>query len=93
MARTFCAYLANYLGLCRVDNAREPLSMGLVNHRISAPDLFGAVSEAAAQIAWNAPPTIAAAKLAVELVLGDEEGEGTSAVEKGRVVMLCEQRL
>jgi enoyl-CoA hydratase/carnithine racemase len=55
--------------------------MGLVNRTYSAADLLGAVNDASTRIGRNAPLTIVAAKLAIDLAQGDSRDKDISAVE------------
>jgi enoyl-CoA hydratase/carnithine racemase len=62
-------------------SADEAVSMGLINRIFSATDLLAAVNDASTRIAPNAPLTILAAKLAIDLAQGDCNGKDISAVE------------
>jgi enoyl-CoA hydratase len=61
--------------------ADEALAMGLINRIFSTADLLAAVNDMSARIGQNAPLTISAAKLAIELAEGEWDGKDSSAVD------------
>jgi enoyl-CoA hydratase len=61
--------------------ADEAVAMGLINRIFSKPDLLAAVNDMSARIGQNAPLTISAAKLAIELAQGERDGKDSSAVD------------
>ncbi len=61
-------------------DAATALRMGLVNHVVEPADLDGHVAALAADIAANAPLTIAAAKRAIDAVLEEESTRDPQAI-------------
>jgi len=62
-------------------SADEAVSMGLINRTYSAADLLTAVNDASTRLGQNAPLTIVAAKLAIDVAQGDSRDKDISAVE------------
>jgi enoyl-CoA hydratase/carnithine racemase len=62
-------------------NSDEAIAMGLINRVFSPANLLAAVNDAARRIGQNAPLTISAAKLAIELAEGDWDGKDSSVVD------------
>ncbi|MGZ5876137.1 MAG: enoyl-CoA hydratase-related protein [Bradyrhizobium sp.] len=61
--------------------ADEAVAMGLINRVLSAADLPVVVNDMTRRIAQNAPLTISAAKLAIDVAQDDDSGKDISAVE------------
>jgi enoyl-CoA hydratase len=55
--------------------------MGLINWTFSTADLLAAVNDATARIGQNAPLTISAAKLAIDLAQRDGDVKDSSVVD------------